>query len=503
MIPISAMSAAVREARRVPQASVRPAEVCASWRRTRAPERDGTSRFFHSRAVLQRAHGMLTRMSGPDSPAADAAARVPPEPEFSFNIGDAEDSLERMGGLLARFGDIYRVYSPGRRRYAYVINHPDDVRRVLVINHTNYIKGFGLDRVKVLTGNGLVTSEGDFWRSQRAMMQSMFQRRNLTRFAGFIAAANERLLARWEHKATTGEPVNVTDELSALTLEVVLRAIFGEDLDRLANTNGDHPFHFVASDPTRDLGFAYRFRQLRTLVSELTARRRSEAPAEPQDFLGMLVAARHRTSGAPMGERELIDEVMTLIIAGHETAASTLNSAWYLLSQHPQVEAQLQAEVDEIGDLPAPDLAATESWRYTRAVLTETLRLYPPVWLISRRTLGPDVLAGYPIPAGVDVLLSPYFVQRHPQFWSEPQAFRPERPETAQEIRRPRCAFIAFSAGPRHCIGESMGLFEMCVHLYKIGRRLRLRLPPGTPMELEAQINLRSRAPLIMRLERR
>ena len=445
---------------------------------------------------------MLKRMPGPDSPAADAAARVPPEPDFSFNIGDAEDSLERMRELLARFGDIYRVYSPGRRRYAYVINHPDDVRRVLVINHANYVKGFGLDRVKVLTGNGLVTSEGDFWRSQRAMMQSMFQRKNLTRFAEFIAAANDRLLARWDQKAATGEPVNVTDELSALTLEVILRAIFGEDLDRLANATGEHPFHFVASDPTRDLGFAYRFRQLRSLVAQLAARRRSEV-AEPQDFLGMLVAARHRASCAPMGERELIDEVMTLIIAGHETAASTLNSAWYLLSQHPQAEAQLHAELDAVGELPAPDLAATESLRYTRAVLTETLRLYPPVWLISRRTLAADVLAGYPIPAGVDVLLSPYFVQRHVQFWSEPEAFRPERPETAQEIRRPRCAFIAFSAGPRHCVGESMGMFEMCVHLYKIARRLRLRLAPGTPMELEAQINLRSRAPLMMRLERR
>jgi cytochrome P450 len=335
------------------------------------------------------------------------------------------------------------------------------------------------------------------------MMQSMFQRRNLTRFAGFIAAANERLLARWEQRADSGNAVNVTDELSALTLEVILRAIFGEELDQLADAQGIHPFHFVASDPTRDLGFAYRFRQLRALVAELAARRRSGAAADPEDFLGMLVAARHRSSGAAMGERELIDEVMTLIIAGHETAASTLNSAWYLLSQHPEVEAQLHAEIDAVGELVVPDLAATEPWRYTRAVLTETLRLYPPVWLISRRTLGPDVLAGYPIPAGVDVLLSPYFVQRHPQFWSEPEAFRPERPEAAQEARRPRCAFIAFSAGPRHCIGESMGLFEMCVHLYKVARRLRLRFPSGAPMELEAQINLRSRVPLMMQPERR
>ncbi len=442
-------------------------------------------------------------MAGPESPAAHDAAPAPPQAEDSFNIGDAEDSLPRMRELLARHGDIYRVYSPGRKRFAYVINHPDDVRRVLVINHANYVKGFGLDRVKVLTGNGLVTSEGDFWRSQRAMMQSMFQRRSLTRFAGFIAEANERLLARWEHHAASGEPVNITDELSGLTLEVVLRAIFGEDLDRLGTAEGGNPFQIVASDPTRDLGFAYRFRQLRSIVAQLAQQRRVDAAAEPQDFLGMLVAARSRSSGAPMGERELIDEVMTLIIAGHETAASTLNSAWYLLSQHPQAEARLHAEVDAVGELSAPDLAASETLRYARAVLTETLRLYPPVWLISRRTLGPDVLGGYAIPAGVDVLLSPYFVQRHAQFWNEPEAFLPERPEAAQEARRPRCAHIPFSAGPRHCIGESMGLFEMSVHLYKVARRFRLRYPAGAAMELEAQINLRSRSALMMGIERR
>ncbi len=441
----------------------------------------------------------------PGMPAADSApsaARVPPEPEFAFNIGDAEDSLERMRELLARFGDIYRVYSPGRRRHAYVINHPEDVRRVLVANPGNYCKGFGLDRVKMLLGNGLVTSEGDFWRSQRYMMQPMFHRRAIARFAQLIGAANDQLLARWEQRAARGEPINVTDEVSELTLEVILGAIFGADLDTLADQSGKHPFALIAADPARDLSFAVRFRALRKLVEQL-ARRRRGRQEEAFDFLGMLVAARDRRTGAPMGERELIDEVMTLIIAGHETAASTLNSAWYLLSQHPEAQARLHAELDALAEQPTLELAATEALSYTRAVLTETLRLYPPVWLISRRTLGPDVLAGYEIPAGVDVLLSPYFIHRHPQFWSEPEAFRPERPEAARDARRPQCAYVPFSAGPRHCVGESLGLFEMCVHLYKVARRYRLCYPPGKPMPMEALINLRSREPLWMRLERR
>jgi cytochrome P450 len=449
---------------------------------------------------------------------ASVPARTPPESELQFNIGDAPESLERMCELHGRFGDIYRVFSPARRRYAYVINHPNDVRRVLVANPANYTKGFGLDRVKMLTGNGLVTSEGDFWRTQRYMMQPMFHRRVLTRFATLIAEANDRLLARWDASAQRGEPVNVTDDISALTLEVILGSIFGSDLTRLTDAEGRHPFQLIAADPVRDLSFAYRFRQLRKLVGELAQRRRelaagqsasqsagqaSDASAEQPDFLGMLVAARDRSSGAPMGERELIDEVMTLIVAGHETAATTLNFTWYLLSQHPDCEARLHAELDALPEQATLDLASTESLTYARSVLTETLRLYPPVWLLSRRTVGPDVLAGYDIPAGVDVLLSPYLIHRHPQFWSDPDSFRPERPEAAQEARRPQFSYVPFSAGPRRCVGEALGMFEMCVHLYKIARRYRLLYPRGTPVQLEALINLRTREPLHMQLQRR
>lgn len=428
--------------------------------------------------------------------------RAPPEADVRFDIGDAPDSLERMRELYARFGDIYRIYSPGRQRYVYVINHPDDVKRVLVTNHSNYCKGFGLDRVKMLLGNGLVTSEGDFWRSQRLMMQPMFHRRAIARFGAMIDAANEELIARWDRLAADGKPVNVTDEMSELTLNVILRSIFGDDLERLSAELGGNPFEIITREPARDLTFAYRFRQLRKLVSELAAQRR-DSSAEQCDFLGMLVTARDRSTGAPMGERELVDEVMTLIIAGHETAAATLNAAWYLLSQHREVEQCLHREIDA---LPAPDplsLNAAEELPYTRSVLAETLRLYPPVWVYSRRTLGPDVLAGCEIPPGVEVLLSSYLLHRHPQFWSDPEAFRPDRPEAALEAKRPRFAYVPFSAGPRHCIGETMAMYEMTLHLHKFGRRYRLCYPRGTPMEMEALINLRARHPIMMRVERR
>ncbi len=433
---------------------------------------------------------------------ATSSARTPPEPEFAFDIGDAPDSLERMRALNARFGDIYRIYSPGQRCHVYVINHPDDVKRVLVTNHNNYRKGFGLDRVRMLLGNGIVTSDGELWRTQRYMMQPLFHRRVITQFAAVIDQANDRLIERWQRHMATGEPINVTDEMSEVTLEVILRAIFGSDLDALPPQLGPNPFDIIAKDSTRDLSFAARFYQLRKLVLQLIRRRRDDG-MEHFDFIGMLLTARDKASGAPMGERELIDEVMTLIIAGHETAASGLNSAWYLISQHPQVEGALHAEIDALSEPAALGLQTSESLTYTRSIVDEALRLYPPVWVISRQSIGPDVLAGCTIPAGAEVLLSPYLVHRHPKFWSEPEAFRPERVGSQSEPNASQFARIPFGAGARHCIGETMALYEMCMHLYRVGREFRLTCAPGQAMELEALINLRSKQPIWMRLERR
>jgi cytochrome P450 len=426
----------------------------------------------------------------------------PPEPDAQFDIGSTEDSLERMRELFARYGDIYRVYAPGRKSYTYVIHHPDDVKRVLVNNHKNYTKGVGLDRVKILLGNGIMTSEGEFWRKQRYMMQPMFHRRVITEFARVIDTENDRFIARWEAQAARGESVNVTDDMSELTLDIVLRAVFGRDLDRLTQESGGNPFSVVTKEPARNLQFAYKFRSLGKLVAALMRRRATEA-YEHIDFLAMLMAARDKETGDAMSERELIDEVMTLVVAGHETTASALNWTWYLLALHPQVERRLHAELDAAPVQSSPSLAQMEALPYTQQVVNEALRLYPPGWLLSRRTIAPDVLAGFEIPAGADVLLSPYLLHRHPLFWPDPDAFRPERFSPEHEAARPRFAYMPFAAGPRHCIGETFALYEMLMHLYKVARRYRLTYLSTEPIELEAQINLRTKNPLYMRLERR
>ena len=434
--------------------------------------------------------------------AAAPANRTPPEAELQFDVGSTDDSLERMIELFARHGDTYRVYVPARRSYTYVVHHPDDVKRVLVANHRNYTKGVGLDRVKILLGKGIMTSEGELWKRQRYMMQPLFHRRVITGFAELIAQANDRWIERWEGLARRGELINLTDEMSELTLEIVLRSIFGRDLDRLSKELGGNPFEVVTREQVRDLQFAYKFRSLTKLVAQLIAQRRA-TEEEHFDYVAMLMNARDKETGAPMGERELIDEIMTLVVAGHETTASGLNWTWYLLSQHPQVESRLHAEIDAAAEVPAPSLAQMEELHYTRQVIDESLRLYPPGWVLSRRTIEADVLGGYPVPAGTNVLLPLYLLHRHPHFWKDPEAFEPERFAPEHEAERPRFAYLPFAAGPRHCIGESFALYEMLVHLYKVARRYRLRYVPDKPLELEAQINLRTRYPLHMRLEAR
>jgi enediyne biosynthesis protein E7 len=194
---------------------------------------------------------------------------------------------------------------------------------------------------------------------------------------------------------------------------------------------------------------------------------------------------------------------MTLVVAGHETTASGLNWTWYLLSQHPEVEAKLHAELDAVPVETAPGLTQMESLKYTHQVLDEALRLFPPGWLLSRRTIGPDTLGGYDVPAGTSVMLSPYLLHRHPKFWKDPEKFWPERFAPEHEADRPRFAYMPFAAGPRHCIGETLALYEMLMHLYKVARRYRLTFVQDRPIELEAQINLRTKNPLFMRLERR
>jgi enediyne biosynthesis protein E7 len=427
---------------------------------------------------------------------------VPTEVVGRFDIDDTDDMSDRMMELFARHGDTYRVIAPSRSAPMLMIHAAEDVRRVLATNRGNYVKGVGFDRVRILLGDGLITSDGELWARQRAMMQPMFHRRIMANFASSIAASNDALLARWEASADQGRPVNVTEGMSAMTLDIVLRSIFGRDLDRLVAETGSNPFDLVAQDSARDLRFAYRFRSLNRLVAGLIERRRHEAE-EHHDFVAMLMAARDGGTGAPMSERELINEIMTLIVAGHETTATGLTWTWYLLSQHPDAEARLHAELDALPERHPLELAASGELPVARAVVDEALRLYPPVWVFTRRALEADTLGGFAVPAGTDVILPTYVIHRHPRYWHEPDAFRPERFAPGGEGQGASFAYIPFGAGPRRCLGDGFAIYEMLANLSRFGRRFRLRMVRDQPVTLEARVNLRPAQPMFMTLERR
>jgi len=400
------------------------------------------------------------------------------------------------------YGDTYRIFAAGRRAWTWVIQHPDDVKRVLVTNHRNYTKGVGIDRVRLLLGNGIMTSEGETWRRQRRMMQPAFHRRVIEQFAGTVRALSDATIDDWVAAAGRGETINVTESMSELALNVVLHAIFSNDLGRLVRDLKDNPFTMVTREPRRDPKFAYEFRQLGRHVLKLVRHRRSRGTRH-FDFTQMLMESIDPGTGQGMSEREITDEILTLVVAGHETTASALNWTWWLLSRHPDAERRLHEEHDRAGDLGLASYADLDQLPFTRQVLQESLRLYPPGWLLTRRTIGPDRLGGHSVPPGTDVFVSPYFVHRHPQFWDNAQSFDPDRFNPGRAEERHKFAYIPFAAGPRHCIGENFSLYEMTMHLNGAARRVRLSPVDTGAAPVEARINLRSAQDFHMRVETR
>jgi cytochrome P450 len=412
--------------------------------------------------------------------------RIPPGPREDYSVTD--DLMAWMNGQFAIFGDIYKASVYGTS--VYVTRDVEFAYHVLVANWQNYVKGKWIKRVSLLLGNGLMVSQAELWKRQRRMIQPAFNHESIRFLTGMMAAVNEKLLRKWQLAAQRKESVNVTQDVSVMALEVVLRFIFGDDYERVG-------FHFdlLSQEQARNMEFASKFRALGQVILQVIDRRRKDS-ATSADALGMLMQARDPQSGQLMQDRLVVDEVLTLIVAGHETTASTLNWAWYLISQHPEVEQRLDDELNtsttfsEFGDLP--------KFLYTRQIIDEALRLYPAGWLLTRKALRDDRLGEYFVPAGTEIYLPPYFIQRHPVLWEEPDRFNPDRFRPDSSRHRHRLATMPFSAGPRNCIGEHFARIEMQIHLMTIARHLRLKYIPSREIELDAGINLRSKYDFIM-----
>jgi cytochrome P450 len=410
---------------------------------------------------------------------------LPPGPSEKYDV--SQDLLSWMRENFNQYGDVYKASVFGTN--VYVVSDPQAAAHVLRKNWKNYKKG---QDIRMLLGNGLMVSDGRFWKNQRKMIHPAFSRESIAALAPIIVSANTILLKKWEQSAQHNQPVNVSRDISQMVLDVVLISLFGDDYEQVA----PH-FRILSEESQRNLQFAQAFRALTEIVIDVAAQRRARNTLSG-DILGVLMDARDRQTGEAMPDRQLASEVMTIIVAGHETTATTLNWIWYLLSQHMDAEQALSSELTALmGDDP-PLAGDLPNFDYTRRAIDDALRLYPPGWLMTRKALTDDQLAGYFVPAGTEVYISPYLIQRHPGLWQAPDCFDPDRFKPERSTQRHEFAMLPFSAGPRNCIGEHFARVEMQIHLMMIAKKLRLRYPDAKALELEPGINLRNGHDFIM-----
>ena len=429
-------------------------------------------------------------------------SRFPPGPEEPRPLGVDPATLELLFELQSRYGDVVAVTKPNGRR-AYFINDADEVRRLLVRQHSRYEKGPGFERVKMLLGNGLIVSDGDVWRRARRMIQPAFKQQNIHNLIQVMVACAAGRAARWQTVAAGDGTLDITQEMSDFALELILRCIFGSDYEESIMKSGENPFAFLSKDSERNLRIVMQVRQSRELILRVINERRQRGNAGEFDFLSMYMAAVDR-DGDGFSDDELLDELVTLIVAGYETSAGTLNWAWFLLAQHTAAEAALLEEARRLLSDPAGiDQDALTNMTYTQQLLEETLRLYPPVWLFSRRAIADDTMRDYDVAAGTDIYLSPYVMHRTAHYWHDPDRFDPARFGPDCEHKKGERPYFPFSLGPRRCLGEYFSFLEMKVHLGLLVQKFHMTLASTNQPDLDLGINLRSKNGIILRPELR
>lgn len=424
-----------------------------------------------------------------------------PGPEVDYDIHTTLDAFEHLQTWIGQYRDIIPLRQAARSAPAFIVNNADALKHILISNHKNYTKGVVFERVKMLLGNGIIVSDGAHWRRQRRMIQPAFSKAVIADISERIKRCNLTILKNWQQH--DGTQVNITQLTNELALEIILRSIFGdEDYENKVLEQGNNPFSILTENTARDLQLAVKFRALGKIVQQIIDFRRSK-PSRSVDFLNTFMHAKDKESGDPMSDREMIDEVMTLIVAGSETSAATMNWIWYLLSQHQQIQTMVHNEIDNLNFDQAPSFEQLGELKYLRQVAEEALRLYPPVWLYSRKAISEDEICGVRIPAASDIFISPYFMHRNTNYWDDPEKADPDRFNEESIKQRHKLAYIPFSAGPRRCIGDFFGIMEAQIHIAILARQFRLSMPQQDKLELEPEVNLRPVNPFIMTLHKR
>jgi cytochrome P450 len=433
-----------------------------------------------------------------------AKLKVPPGPSFGlrrWSLGplNSGDPLKYFAGIIREYGDVV-----GLRVFNFrilLINHPEHIEDVLVNHPRKFIKGRVLQANKRVFGRGLLTSEGDFWLRQRRLAQPAFHRARIAGYASTMVEYTERLLHEWQD----GEERDIHKEMMRLTLQIVGKTLFDADVERDAQDIGK------SMELLLELGADFRrtlfipqwlptptnirleraIRQIEKVLYRIIAQKRASG-RDAGDLLSMLLAAQDE-DGSRMTDKQLRDEAITLFLAGHETTANTLSWTWWLLAQNPAVEAKLHAELRTVLAGRAPSLDDLPKLVYTNHIITESLRLYPPVWGTARTAIEDHEIAGYSVPKGSGVSFAQWTVHRDARWYDAPDEFRPERWEGDLLKRLPRFAYFPFGGGPRQCIGNVFALMETALILATIAQRLRFRLVVGHPVVPLASITLRPR----------
>jgi cytochrome P450 len=428
-------------------------------------------------------------------------------------LGSLREPLEAMTYMCRRYGRFARLPLPGRSLY--LLSDPELIEQVLVSDHASYGKDVFMRRMGIdVLGNGLLTSEGELWRRQRRLIQPAFHQARIAEYADLMVARGAEYLG----KLRAGETRDIVRDMMHLTLKVVLRTLLSVQSESIAAEFSD-AFSIIMA--RYDLGFRStvrtvwglplpgdaRFRRAVRRVNEIVlevirARRAEGARAGATDVLQMLLDARDE-DGRGVTDEQLRDEVLTMFTAGHETTALALAYSFLLLSQHPEAERALSAELASVLGSRAPTLSDLPKLPHTEAVVLEAMRLYPPSYAIGREPIRDAELGGYRVPRGNQIIMSQWVLHRDPETFPEPEAFRPERWLDGLQKRLPRCAYMPFGAGPRKCIGSTFAMIEAPLLLATIAQRFRLRfsVDRGRPLRFLLSVTMRPRDALLARVE--
>jgi cytochrome P450 len=436
--------------------------------------------------------------------------RRPPGPKPHFLIGNmplaSPDPLPIFSAWAAEFGDIF--YYRAAWLHVYFLNHPDLIEEVLVRRYKNFLKDRVIRNSRWFFGEGLLTNEGDSWLRQRRLSAPAFHRERVSSYATIMTSYAQQMLAHWQD----GETRDIHQEMMRLTLQIVVRALFNVEAEQTAEISS--ALNLIMSNTTgirillppiarylptpRMISFRRAVARMDHTVYNIIAQHRANK-IDSGDLLSMLIAARDE-DGSRMSDRQLRDEVLTFLIAGHETTALSLTWTWHLLAQHPEVERKLHQELDRVLGARVPEFSDLPALIYTERVIKESMRLYPPAWSLARTVISDFELRGYCIPAGANVVMSQWIMHRHPTYFPEPEKFDPDRwlPERSQKL--PRFAYFPFGGGPRQCIGSSFAMMEATLLLATIAQRFHLRSVPEHPVVAIPSFTLRPKYGMRMTL---